>query len=39
MPKECTQGTNKNELKVLDSVLAFVKQKQTVLTPFFIPVP
>jgi len=41
----CAQGANENELKALDSVLAFVERKQseqrrqTVLTQFFTPVP
>jgi len=38
----CAQGASENELKALDSVLAFVERKQseqTVLTQFFTPVP
>ena len=41
----CAQGANENELKALDSVLAFVERKQseqrrqTVLMQFFTPMP
>jgi len=41
----CLQGANESQLKALDSVIAFVEQKQneqmkqTALTQFFSPVP